>query len=37
MDGIVVLDVLYDDGSMQAALDEIYGAGVVFVASALRG
>lgn len=36
MDGLVVLSVTYDDGSMQAALDEIYGPGVVFVESALR-
>lgn len=36
MDGVVVLSVTYDDGSMQAALDEIYGDGVVFVESALR-
>ncbi len=35
-EGIVVLDVVYDDGSMQAALDEHYGEGVVFVVSALR-
>lgn len=35
--GTVALEVLYDDGSMQAALDEIYGAGAVFVISALRG
>lgn len=34
--GIVVLDVVYDDGSMQAALDAHYGEGVVFVVSALR-
>jgi hypothetical protein len=36
MQGVVVLSVTYDDGSMQAALDEIYGPGVVFVESALR-
>ncbi|WP_425844870.1 hypothetical protein [Agrococcus sp. TSP3-2-1] len=36
MDGVVVLSVTFDDGSMQAALDEIYGDGVVFVESALR-
>lgn len=35
-DGIVVLHVVYDDGSMQAALDRVYGTGVVFVVSALR-
>lgn len=35
-DGIVVLDVIYDDGSMQSALDAAYGPGTVFVASALR-
>lgn len=34
-DGIV-LEVLQNDGSMQQALDEIFGPGVVFVASALR-
>lgn len=36
LDGLVVLSVTYDDGSMQAAVDEIYGDGVVFVESALR-
>ncbi|GEK78785.1 hypothetical protein [Agrococcus baldri] len=36
-DGIVVLDVIWDDGSMQQAIDAVYGDGVVFVASALRG
>ncbi|ERG63322.1 hypothetical protein L332_02505 [Agrococcus pavilionensis RW1] len=36
MDGLVVLTVTFDDGSMQAALDEVYGNGVVFVESALR-
>ena len=35
--GTVVVEVVYDDGSVQAAIDEIYGAGVVFVVSALRG
>lgn len=34
--GTVALQVLYDDGTVQAALDEIYGAGAVFVISALR-
>lgn len=34
--GIVALDVAYDDGSMQAAIDEVYGPGVVFVVSAMR-
>jgi hypothetical protein len=29
--GTMVLEVVYDDGSMQAALDAIYGAGVVHV------
>ncbi|WP_072313791.1 hypothetical protein [Agrococcus sp. Marseille-P2731] len=33
--GILALHVLYDDGSIQAALDEVYGAGSVFVTSAL--
>lgn len=36
MDGVVVLSVLHDDGSMQEAIDGIYGRGVVFVESALR-
>ncbi|RWR16164.1 hypothetical protein D8Y24_13100 [Agrococcus lahaulensis] len=36
LDGIVVLQVLYDDGSMQAAVDDIYGEGVVSLESALR-
>lgn len=36
MDGVVVLDVVLDDGSIQAALDDIYGEGAVFVVSALR-
>lgn len=35
--GTVVVEVVYDDGSVQAAIDEIYGEGVVFVVSALRG
>ena len=35
-DGIVVLEVVYDDGSIQAALDEIYGPGAVHVTSWLR-
>lgn len=35
--GLLVVEVVYDDGSMQAAIDEIYGPGVVFLASALRG
>ncbi len=34
--GTVVLNVAYDDGSMQAALDDIYGADVVFVVPAMR-
>lgn len=34
--GTVVLNVAYDDGSIQAALDEVYGPGVVFVVSAMR-
>lgn len=34
--GTVVLNVTYDDGSVQAALDDIYGSGVVFVVPALR-
>lgn len=34
--GTVVLSVAYDDGSMQAALDEIYGPGAVFVVPAMR-
>ena len=35
LDGIVVLEVVFDDASMQSAIDEIHGPGVVFVASAL--
>ena len=34
-DDVVVLGVLYDDGSLQAWLDEEYGAGLVRVDSAL--
>ncbi|SFS15904.1 hypothetical protein SAMN04487783_2158 [Agrococcus baldri] len=34
--GTMVLEVFYDDGSLQGALDEIYGSGAVFVISALR-
>lgn len=34
--GTVVLNVAYDDGSIQAAIDDIYGSGVVFVVPALR-
>lgn len=34
--GILVLTVTYDDGSIQAGIDEIYGPGVVFVISAMR-
>ncbi|MGM1030649.1 MAG: hypothetical protein ACQEWM_12395 [Actinomycetota bacterium] len=34
--GTVVLNVVHDDGSVQAALDDIYGEGVVFVVPALR-
>jgi hypothetical protein len=34
--GTVVLQVVYDDGSMQEALDAAYGDGAVFVVSALR-
>ncbi len=34
--GTVVLHVTYDDGSVQAAIDDIYGEGAVFVMSALR-
>lgn len=34
--GTVVLEVLYDDGALQTALDAHYGDGVVFVISALR-
>ena len=34
--GTVVLNVAYDDGSIQAAIDDIYGPGVVFVVSAMR-
>lgn len=33
--GTVVLHVTYDDGSVQAALDDIHGEGVVFVMPAL--
>lgn len=35
--GTLVVEVVYDDGTVQAAIDEIYGPGVVFVISALRG
>jgi hypothetical protein len=35
-DGTVELDVAYDDGSMQAAIDAVYGQGVVVVVSAMR-
>jgi hypothetical protein len=34
-DGHVLVDVIYDDGSLQAWADERYGAGVVLVSSAL--
>ncbi len=34
-DGHVLVDVYYDDGSLQAWADETYGAGVVLVSSAL--
>ena len=34
--GTVVFSVAFDDGSMQAALDDIYGPGVVFVVPAMR-
>lgn len=34
--GLLMLNVAFDDGSMQAALDDIYGPGVVFVVPALR-
>ncbi|MGC5077556.1 hypothetical protein [Agrococcus sp. DT81.2] len=34
--GTLVLNVTYDDGSVQAALDDIYGTGVAFVVPALR-
>lgn len=36
LDGVLVVDVLFDDGSIQAALDAIYGPGRAFVVSALR-
>ncbi|WP_347756939.1 hypothetical protein [Agrococcus sp. ProA11] len=35
--GTLVVEVVYDDGTVQAAIDEIYGPGVAFVISALRG
>lgn len=35
--GTLVVEVVYDDGTVQAAIDDIYGPGVVFVTSALRG
>lgn len=34
--GTLVLTVAYDDGSIQAALDDVYGEGVVFVVPAMR-
>lgn len=34
--GTLVVEVVYDDGTVQGAVDEIYGPGVVFVMSALR-
>ena len=33
--GHVLVDVTYDDGSLQAWADEHYGAGVVLITSAL--
>lgn len=35
-DGRLLVDVVWDDGAVQAAVDEAYGAGVVVVRSALR-
>ncbi|HET8867201.1 MAG TPA: hypothetical protein VFM87_02615, partial [Agrococcus sp.] len=35
--GSFALEVVYDDGSIQAAFDEIYGPGAVHVTSWLRG
>lgn len=35
-DGFVMLDVTFDDGTLQAQLDERYGAGSVYVNSLLR-
>lgn len=35
MSGTVVLDVVHDDGALQAEMDERYGEGVVEVVSAL--
>lgn len=35
MSGMVVLDVVHDDGALQAEMDERYGEGVVEVVSAL--
>jgi hypothetical protein len=35
MDGHVLVDVVHDDGSLQAWCDEEYGEGVVLVTSAL--
>lgn len=34
--GTLVVEFVYDDGTVQAAIDEIYGPSVVFVISALR-
>lgn len=34
--GTLVVEVVYDDGTVQQAIDEIYGPGVAFVISALR-
>ena len=34
-DGVVVLDVIWDDGSLQQQLDERYGKGAVYVSSLL--
>lgn len=35
--GTLVVEVVYDDGTVQEAIDEIYGPGIAFVISALRG
>lgn len=36
-EGRLLVDVVWDDGSIQAACDELYGPGAVIVRSALRG
>ncbi len=36
-DNLVIVDVIYDDGTLQDWADDTYGEGLVFVRSALRG